>query len=96
MLTPEQASEFYAEHFGKPFFPGLVAYMSSGPVMALVLAHETAIDRWRELIGPTDSSRARSTHPDRQAFIGTLQHRLTYLVKFFGPPLNYISLAIFL
>lgn len=67
LLTPEQVSEFYAEHFGKPFFPGLVGYMSSGPVLALVLAREKAIDTWRELIGPTSTIKARTTHPDRQA-----------------------------
>jgi len=68
MLTPEQASEFYAEHFGKPFFQSLIAFTSSGPVLALVLAREKAIVSWRELIGPTNSIKARTTHPDRQAF----------------------------
>jgi len=67
-LTPEQASEFYAEHFGKPFFPSLVAYMSSGPILALALAREKAVTCWRELIGPTSAIKARTTHPDRQAF----------------------------
>ena len=64
-MTPEQASEFYAEHFGKLFFPSLVAYMSQGPVMALLLAREKAVPYWRELIGPTNAIIARSTHPDR-------------------------------
>jgi len=68
LLSPEQASEFYAEHFGKPFFPSLVAYMSSGPVLALVLARENAVTHWRELIGPTNAVKARTTHPSRQAF----------------------------
>ena len=63
-LTPEQASDFYAEHYGKLFFPSLVAYMSSGPVIALVLAREKAISHWRELIGPTNAIKARETHPD--------------------------------
>ena len=67
MLTPEQASEFYAEHFGKPFFPSLVADMSSGPIIALVLAREKAVTHWQELIGPTNPVKARTTHPDRQA-----------------------------
>ena len=63
-LTPEQASDFYAEHYGKLFFPSLVAYMSSGPVISLVLAREKAISYWRELIGPTNAIKARETHPD--------------------------------
>ena len=63
-LSPEQASDFYAEHFGKMFFPSLVAYMSSGPVLALVLARENAIPYWRELVGPTNTLKARQTHPD--------------------------------
>jgi len=68
ILTPEQVSEFYAEHFGKPFFPGLIAYMSSGPILALVLAREKAVTCWQDLIGPTSAIKARMTHPERQAF----------------------------
>ncbi|PIK61874.1 putative nucleoside diphosphate kinase-like 5 [Apostichopus japonicus] len=63
-LTPEQASDFYAEHYGKMFFPSLVAYMSSGPIIVMVLAKENAIPYWRELCGPTNSMKARETHPD--------------------------------
>jgi nucleoside diphosphate kinase len=63
-LTPEQASDFYAEHYGKLFFPSLVAYMSSGPVLAMVLARESSISYWRQLIGPTHTLKARETHPD--------------------------------
>lgn len=63
-LTPEQASDFYAEHYGKLFFPSLVAYMSSGPVLAMVLAREKGISYWRELVGPTNTIKARQTHPD--------------------------------
>ena len=64
-LTPEQTSDFYAEHYGKMFFPSLVAYMSSGPIIAMVLARESAIACWRELCGPTNTNKARETHPDR-------------------------------
>ena len=63
-LTPEQASDFCAEHYGKLFFPSLVAYMSSGPVLALVVTREKGISYWRELIGPTNTIKARQTHPD--------------------------------
>ncbi|KAG5445754.1 NME NM23 member 5 [Clonorchis sinensis] len=62
-LTPEQASEFYAEHYGKMFFPTLVSYMSSGPISVLVLAKENAVMSWQKLIGPANSVKARSLAP---------------------------------
>jgi nucleoside-diphosphate kinase len=75
-LTPEQVSEFYAEHFGKLFFPSLVAYMSSGPVVAMVLAREKAVAYWRQLIGPTNAAKARETDPDSlRAHYGTDEQR---------------------
>ncbi|PAA87565.1 hypothetical protein BOX15_Mlig026811g3 [Macrostomum lignano] len=63
-LTPEQASELYSEHFGKMFFPSLITYMSSGPIVALVIAKDKAISSWRELIGPTNALIAKQSHPD--------------------------------
>lgn len=63
-MTPEQASDFYAEHFGKFAFTSLVAYMSSGPIIALVISRDQAISYWKELIGPTNSLKAKQTHPD--------------------------------
>jgi nucleoside-diphosphate kinase len=75
-LTPEQASDFYAEHYGKLFFPSLVAFMSSGATVALLLARTDAIDYWRELIGPTNTVKARQTHPDSlRALYGTDDQR---------------------
>jgi len=75
-LTPEQASDFYAEHYGKLFFPSLVAYMSAGPIVSLVLSREKAISYWRELIGPTSSTKAKQTHPDcLRALYGTDDQR---------------------
>ncbi|KAF6018398.1 NME5 [Bugula neritina] len=75
-LTPEQASDFYAEHYGKLFFPSLVAYISSGPIIALALAREKAIAHWRDLIGPTNTLKARQTHPDcLRAIYGTDDQR---------------------
>lgn len=62
-LSAERAAEFYAEHAGKPFFDGLVAYMSEGPIVALVLARSSAIKAWRQLIGPTNSATARAEAP---------------------------------
>ena len=53
-LSKEQAEKFYAEHTGKPFFDGLVEYMSSGEVTVQVLAGENAIARNREIMGATN------------------------------------------
>lgn len=57
-LTPEQASQFYAIHRDRPFFPGLVKFMSSGPVVVLVLEGNQAIKKNREIMGATDPKKA--------------------------------------
>ncbi|KAG2488311.1 hypothetical protein HYH03_013161 [Edaphochlamys debaryana] len=62
-LTKMRAEEFYGEHKGKDFFPRLVAYMTSGPVWALVLAKPDAIKGWRALMGPTNVLKAREEQP---------------------------------
>lgn len=53
-LTKEQASQFYAEHDGRPFFEDLVTFMSGSPVMVQVLEGEGAIAKNREIMGPTN------------------------------------------
>ncbi|MBN3297348.1 nucleoside diphosphate kinase homolog 5 [Amia ocellicauda] len=71
-LSPEQCSDFYADQYGKLFFPSLTAFMSSGPIIALVLAREQAIAHWKSLIGPANSTKARETHPESlRAIYGT-------------------------
>lgn len=57
-LRPEEARAFYRVHEGKPFLDSLVAFMSSGPIVAGVLEGENAIRRWRELMGATDPAKA--------------------------------------
>ena len=57
-LVPAQAERFYAVHKERKFFPDLVKFMSSGPVFVGVLEADNAITRWRELMGPTDSTKA--------------------------------------
>ena len=57
-LAPGDAERFYAVHRERKFFPDLVRFMSSGPVFVAVLEGEEAIARWRDLMGPTDSTRA--------------------------------------
>ncbi len=58
-LTPERARGFYAVHEGKPFLDDLVAYMTSGPVIPVVLEGDAnVISKARDLMGATDSSKA--------------------------------------
>ena len=57
-LTREQCQQFYAEHVGKPFFSGLVDFMTSGPVMLTCLEREGAVTYLREVIGATDPAQA--------------------------------------
>jgi nucleoside-diphosphate kinase len=57
-LTPERARAFYAVHKERPFFEGLCAYMSSGPIFVSVLEGESAIMKNREIMGATDPAKA--------------------------------------
>lgn len=57
-LTLAQAEGFYAVHRGKPFFPRLTEFMSSGPCAPLVLEGEGAILRWRTIMGKTNPAEA--------------------------------------
>ncbi|XP_025022402.1 nucleoside diphosphate kinase homolog 5 [Python bivittatus] len=71
-LSPEQCSNFYVEQYGKMFFPNLTAYMSSGPLLAMVLARHKAISYWKDLLGPSSSIIAKETDPDSlRAIYGT-------------------------
>jgi nucleoside-diphosphate kinase len=57
-LTPERAGEFYAVHKERPFYNDLCAYMSSGPVYAMILEKDNAVADFRTLIGATDPAKA--------------------------------------
>ena len=57
-LSEGCARGFYAVHKERPFFDDLVGFMTSGPVVALVLEGEGAIKQWRDLMGPTNSNEA--------------------------------------
>ena len=63
-LSKEQAMEFYAEHRDKPFFSDLLNFMTSGPVLAMVLGKEGAVRAWRRLLGPASVSAALRRQPD--------------------------------
>ncbi len=57
-LTPAQAEGFYAVHRGKPFFQGLVKFMTEGPVIVIALERDDAIRKWREVMGATNPANA--------------------------------------
>lgn len=57
-LTPAQAESFYEIHKGKPFYDSLVEFMSSGPVIAMILKYPDAVEEFRKLIGATDPAKA--------------------------------------
>ncbi|WP_077531178.1 nucleoside-diphosphate kinase [Vreelandella utahensis] len=59
-MTQEQAEGFYAEHRERSFFPDLVGFMTSGPVIVQVLEGENAIARNRELMGATNPKEAEA------------------------------------
>jgi nucleoside-diphosphate kinase len=63
-LTLGQARAFYAVHAARPFYDSLTQFMSSGPIVAMVLEGEGAIQRNRDLMGATDY---------RQAAAGTIR-----------------------
>jgi nucleoside-diphosphate kinase len=57
-LSDAVAGGFYAEHRERPFYPALVEFMTSGPVVVQVLEGENAVARNRELMGATDPKKA--------------------------------------
>lgn len=57
-LVQATAGEFYAVHRERPFYPSLVAFMTSGPAMPIVLEAEGAVAKLREVIGATDPAQA--------------------------------------
>ncbi len=57
-LSAERAGQFYAVHAERPFYHDLVAYMSSGPIVAAVLEKDNAVADFRTLIGATNPAQA--------------------------------------
>lgn len=58
VISKEKCQEFYAEHKERPFFGELVSFMTSGPVMLMVLSGENAVLKNREIMGATDPKKA--------------------------------------
>ena len=57
-LSTEKAGEFYAVHKERPFYGELVSFMSSGPIVAVILEKENAVADFRKLIGATNPAQA--------------------------------------
>jgi nucleoside-diphosphate kinase len=57
-LSKQQAEAFYEVHRERPFYGGLVQFMTEGPVVVMVLERDNAIKHWRELMGATNPEKA--------------------------------------
>ena len=57
-ISKEEASEFYKVHQTKPFYNDLCNYLSSGPIVVMILEGENAVSRNRQLMGATDPTKA--------------------------------------
>ena len=58
-ISKEEAEEFYKIHQTKPFYEKLCSYLSSGPIIAIILDGENAIQKNRDLMGDTDPKKAK-------------------------------------
>ena len=58
-ISKEEAEKFYKVHQTKPFYEKLCSYLSSGPIIAIILDGEDAIQKNRDLIGATDPKKAK-------------------------------------
>jgi nucleoside diphosphate kinase len=63
LLSKAEACKFYSVHEGKPFYDKLITFMASGKIVAMELIAVDAVAKWRTLIGPTDSTKARAEAP---------------------------------
>lgn len=57
-VDEELASKHYAEHIGKPFYPGLVKFITSGPIVAMVVEGQNVISDMRQIMGKTNPQNA--------------------------------------
>ena len=72
-VTEEQAAAHYAEHFGKPFYPNLVAFITSAPIVAMVIEGEDVISGMRQIMGKTNPANAE---------VGTIRGDFSPLMSF--------------
>ena len=57
-ITKEEAADFYKVHQAKPFYEDLCSYLSSGPILVMILEGENAVSQNRKLMGATDPAKA--------------------------------------
>ena len=77
VLSRQKAALHYAEHDGKPFFPGLIEFITSGPLVAAVLAGSNVVNAVRAMMGSTDPAVA---HPGsiRGDYALTMSHNIIH------------------
>lgn len=76
-LSKQDAERFYAVHQGKPFFKSLVAYMTSGPIVVMVIGGHGSVERWRDIMGATDPARA-GYHTIRREFGTSIEKNVVH------------------
>jgi nucleoside-diphosphate kinase len=76
-LNKEEAEGFYAVHRGKPFFENLTSFMSSGPIVVMVLEGDGVIERNRQIMGATDPQKAEKG-TIRQKYADTIQENIVH------------------
>jgi nucleoside-diphosphate kinase len=76
-LSRAQAEGFYAVHRERPFFSSLTEFMSSGPIVALVLEAPDAIRKWRTVMGATDPAKA-DPGTIRRDFASSIERNATH------------------
>ncbi len=76
-LTQAEAAGFYAVHRERPFFKSLTEFMSSGPIVALVLEAPDAVKKWRALMGATDPAKAEPG-TIRKEFASSIERNATH------------------
>ncbi|XP_037907348.1 nucleoside diphosphate kinase 6-like [Hermetia illucens] len=64
VISREMAERFYAEHRSKFFYNRLLSFITSGPSVALILAAENAVSKWRQIMGPTKVYKTIYSEPD--------------------------------
>ena len=76
-LTKNQAQDFYAIHKGKAFYDDLCEFMSSGPIIVLILEKENAVEEYRKLIGATNPDEA-SENTVRKLYGNSIQENAVH------------------
>ena len=99
-LTPAEAAGFYAVHRERPFYKSLTEFMSSGPIVALVLEAPDAVRKWRTLMGATDPAKADGG-TIRREFASSIERNAThgsdaaetaaFEIAYFFPGLELVS-----